>query len=204
MDKSKQNCELVELVLMHNTSIRLRNCMLSAQKSGQLPFTTLDEYISAGNEALRMLLKIPNLGKNTALEFDSLVKNADLKKMYRMESTIKQEPVKEDLSSPLHKLVLADVASYLIGHIDDHIANRIINVLEDIQTSEKLRLCPLSIYLTETNPIRFLMKQANIGNSSAVKFNEFINKLVNNTIDHISIQEIYDDKYAVEKGKQQH
>ena len=60
--------------IMSRAGTRLHNCLRKCISSRALPFKTLDEYLSLSLEdRIRRLLRIPNLGRRTALEFDLLV-----------------------------------------------------------------------------------------------------------------------------------
>ena len=55
-------------------SVRLNNCFRGVLAENRMPYATLDDYLSYPRETrLVELLRIPNLGKKTATEFDELV-----------------------------------------------------------------------------------------------------------------------------------
>ncbi len=65
---------LIDVINLNVTSVRLRNTIISSVKSlHELPFPSVGDYLNAGGNAIRKMLSIPNLGKDTALEFDSLI-----------------------------------------------------------------------------------------------------------------------------------
>ena len=65
--------------IMSRAGTRLHNCLRRSISSRTLPFKTLDEYLSLSLEdRIRRLLRIPNLGQHTALEFDRLVSEFSL------------------------------------------------------------------------------------------------------------------------------
>lgn len=66
--------KISEMVKSHLISERLRNSILQAEDDDALPLLTLCDYVKAGDNALRIMQKVPCLGKKTAAELDHLIK----------------------------------------------------------------------------------------------------------------------------------
>jgi hypothetical protein len=65
---------LVDLVFSTDTSVRLRNALLTASAQGTLPFATVRSYLQAGEDAVqRMMQSVRHLGRKTARELDAVV-----------------------------------------------------------------------------------------------------------------------------------
>lgn len=67
------NTPILKLVQTFGVSVRLENCIKQAYQDNNLPFQTIGDYLQAGNKAFRKLLKLPNLGKKSALELHDLI-----------------------------------------------------------------------------------------------------------------------------------
>lgn len=76
MDARIENIEalrIVDLVNMANVSVRLRNTINRAAQGKNLPFETVGAFLSAGNQAEALLLKVPDLGRTSVNEFIGVV-----------------------------------------------------------------------------------------------------------------------------------
>ena len=65
--------KLVELALYCNMSERLRNVLLFESRQGTLPYETIEEYLKAGETAKAEFKKIPNIGRKSVSELDSII-----------------------------------------------------------------------------------------------------------------------------------
>jgi hypothetical protein len=66
--------KLTDLVNENDVSVRLANCIANAEKHEGLPFTTVGEYLDAGDKASTILCRqILNFGAKTARELAALV-----------------------------------------------------------------------------------------------------------------------------------
>lgn len=74
-DAADPRSELIaEVVNRHSDSVRLRNSIELAARSGTLPFRTIGDYLDAGPEAPAAMLRfVRNFGRKTARELQSLI-----------------------------------------------------------------------------------------------------------------------------------
>ena len=73
-EMSFRSRKLSDLVSENDVSVRLANCFANAEKHGGLPFTTVGEYLDAGDGASVILCsEIRNFGAKTARELAALV-----------------------------------------------------------------------------------------------------------------------------------
>ncbi len=66
---------LIELINRSDLSVRLTNSINRAAAEGRMPFTTVGDYINAGNSAISEILKIQNLGRKSTLELDKCIRS---------------------------------------------------------------------------------------------------------------------------------
>ena len=71
--QASSDLSLIDLVKRYPVSARLRNCILTANEQGVLPFDTIGEYIRHGEGASKRLFKIKNMGKSIIDEFVNFV-----------------------------------------------------------------------------------------------------------------------------------
>lgn len=65
---------VVDLVLNHSDSVRLRNSITNAATAGTLPFITVGDYLNAGSAAQAVMLRsVCNFGRKTARELQALI-----------------------------------------------------------------------------------------------------------------------------------
>ena len=64
---------ITELVETYDTSVRLKNWINYADQHEMLPFNTVGDYRRAGKDAVKRILKLPNVGRTTADELDNLI-----------------------------------------------------------------------------------------------------------------------------------
>lgn len=70
-------CALAALVEERDVSVRLRNSVGGAARSGRLPLRTVGEYLDAGADAEAVMLReVRNFGRKTARELSALVRDA--------------------------------------------------------------------------------------------------------------------------------
>jgi len=66
---------LVALVLANDTSVRLRNCVVTAAEAGTLPFASVRAYLAAGTMAVPTMMRdVRHFGAKSARELDLLIK----------------------------------------------------------------------------------------------------------------------------------
>lgn len=68
-----RNAKILDIVNRCLTSVRLKNCIASAAKAGELPFNTVDDFLEAGEYAKEELLDIRNMGEGTANELIDII-----------------------------------------------------------------------------------------------------------------------------------
>lgn len=68
-----RNIAIPDIVDRCVTSVRLKNCISSATKAGELPFNTIGGFLEAGEYAKEDLLDIRNLGEGTANELIDII-----------------------------------------------------------------------------------------------------------------------------------
>lgn len=59
-----------------HVSKRLTNCITREVNKGVFPFETISAYLDGGESAISLLMKIPDFGKTTAIELQSLIQHA--------------------------------------------------------------------------------------------------------------------------------
>lgn len=174
---------LNDLVSIYDTSVRLRNCIYTSTRYGSCPFSTVGEYILAGDQAIFKMLKVQHMGRKTAHELDEIIK--DLSIQIPVEST---EDVAEIFT------VKNDVTYYDINiPLDSDILDiNIIDLLNSKPCSQRLRNCfndniadhsfpcktVRDVIVGGDSVFRALLKYPNFGRTSANELRNIIKEAI--------------------------
>lgn len=71
------NLQIVDLVNSSNVSVRLRNCILQADRLGEMPVRTVGAYLAGLPETQQKFLSLQNFGQKCAWELTSLINEWD-------------------------------------------------------------------------------------------------------------------------------
>jgi len=86
-----RNATTLDIVNRCVTSVRLKNCITSAAKAGELPFNTINDFLEAGEYAKEELLDIRNMGEGTADELIDIIKTVIVEGLPEPERHIKSD-----------------------------------------------------------------------------------------------------------------
>ncbi len=156
-DGGLENLSIIEFLKNKNISVRLEHICAN----GKFPYKTVRDYLEDGPRAINKLLKVTNLGRKTALEFQ---RNID-------EAMTKNEPCPESISS------LDDSLGNL--SIIELLKNKNISVrLEHICANGKFPYKTVRDYLEDgPRAINKLLKVTNLGRKTALEFQELIDSV---------------------------
>ena len=101
--------QITDLVETNDTSVRLRNWIKHADQHGMLPFNTVGEYRRAKTNAVKRILKLPNVGKSTAEELDILINDLcaiDEKDLNKVADTDTEVDVQVAYSGSIGELII--------------------------------------------------------------------------------------------------
>ena len=168
---------IIELINNANVSVRLRNSINSAAADGYLPFQTVADFISSGQEAKALLLKLNNLGERTVDEFISLVNNLFNSQSHAYINS--QSPDYLDKPIRIEDFVLPEVLSLSVQELvnTSNVSVRLKNAINNAVENKKLPYYTIKDIVYHGHKSKqLLLKIPNIGKITA---NEFIS-LINN------------------------
>jgi RNA polymerase primary sigma factor len=130
-DNNLRSMQISSIVEQFEISVRLRNVIMSAVGRNSLPVVTIGGYLDLGREAYERFLNLPNCGKKSADELDSIIR-----KLCELYGPSTDDGLENDEYSQLLNLRLVDLAHRY------EISNRLKNA---ILTADEKRYLP---YLT--------------------------------------------------------
>jgi RNA polymerase primary sigma factor len=174
-------------------STRLFNAIRGAVHEGECPFANVGEYLAAGGDASVRLCKIPNLGANSAAEFDGLVRGA-LANGSLMPSRWQREPLKasaivskssngvavHDEGSQISRVecVSPDEMKVSLFEFLQHqprVSTRLLNAIRCATDDETCPFKSVAEYLTAgRRAISTLSTLPNLGANSATEFDRLV------------------------------
>jgi hypothetical protein len=173
-DMSFRNRKLSDLVSENDASVRLTNCIVH----GVLPFTTIGEYLDAGDEASTILCKsVQNFGAKSARELVALVEEERTrtprpkasKTADTATATKSTEQKRAELIERFGKITIGEFVA------DEELSVRLSNVLAHSNLRDK----PLSdIFDGSSFTISSLTRFRNLGRKSADEFRVLLARLV--------------------------
>lgn len=145
------NISIIDLVNRFPVSVRTYNSISEASKKNILSFNTVKEYIEAGADALKALMSIDNMGRKSAYELDSLIRE-----YCKTNSIVKEVSCLKDPSITLVKFV--DIYN---------VSTRLFNAIKLADENKKLEVHTIKDYWD--NPCRAkkeLIKLDNMGHNT--------------------------------------
>jgi hypothetical protein len=66
---------LLKLLEIDDVTVRLSNCLLNADRNGELPISTIGGYLGVSKQERATFLRLPNFGRKSLAELDLLAKH---------------------------------------------------------------------------------------------------------------------------------
>ncbi|MEI8118929.1 MAG: zinc-ribbon domain-containing protein [Methylophilaceae bacterium] len=169
---------IIELINNANVSVRLRNSINSAAADGNLPFKTVADFISSGDEVKALLLKLHNLGARTADELINLVNNLVNSQNQEANSLLSPDYLTKSLR--IEDLISPEVLSLSVQDLvnTSNVSVRLKNAIN--QAVEK-KILPYNtiedVIYSGHKAKQLLLNLPNIGKETANEFIELINNI---------------------------
>lgn len=184
MDDLEQvkNLKLVDLVNNSDTSVRLWNAIIKADKENKLPFETVGYYLDNRDDARKKILSIANLGSKTAKELYELIESAVEGFFQPIEPASvgyqSHSSVQEEYNEQIKSIKIIDLINKYA------ISARLKNCIDDHQKAEQFPFETIGDFLDAGSlAIPKLLKVKNLGKKTAKEIIHLIEIAIRGNLD---------------------